>query len=211
MISKPEKVKSEHTAPTPGLNNVVFTFGSTKDAAEFAKTKSKLSRYIGTQTWHYASEAALAMETMLAPVYVEPATPVREYESSTDSTGAVTIALPRVPLIDDYIFKLDCEEFSSNKKLWKAKEAAWKEQGEDVQPCVAALPSQARGSPQDAHKMGCGPARARHNPTPWNVRDVTHKHDETKQGTMALVESFLEFATTFQETGQTVDAYSTLF
>ena len=43
------------------------------------------------------------------------------------------------------------------------------------------------------------------------IRDVTHKHDETKQGTMALVESFLEFATPFQETGQTVDAYSTLF
>ena len=70
-ISKPEKVKSEHTAPTPGLNNVVFTFGSTKDAAEFAETKSKLLRYIGTQTWHYASEAALAMETMLAPVYIK--------------------------------------------------------------------------------------------------------------------------------------------
>ena len=127
-ISKPDKVKSEHTAPTPGLNNVVFTFGSTKDAAEFAERKSKLSRYIGTQTWHYASKAALAMETMLAPVYIEPPRPVCEYESSTDSTtGAVMINLPRVPLVDDFFFKLNCEEFLSDKKLWKAKEAAWKE------------------------------------------------------------------------------------
>jgi hypothetical protein len=43
------------------------------------------------------------------------------------------------------------------------------------------------------------------------IQDVTHKHDKTKQGTMALVELFLEFATTFQETGQPFDAYSTLF
>ena len=123
-VGKPEKAKSEHTAPTPGLNNVVFTFGSTKDAAEFAETKSKLSRYIGTQTWRYASEAALAMEMMVAPVYTEPPRPVREYESTTDSNGVVTINSPRVPLIDDFIFKLDCKEFSSHKKLWKAKEAA---------------------------------------------------------------------------------------
>ena len=39
----------------------------------------------------------------------------------------MTINLPRVPVVDDYIFKIDCEEFSSDKKLWKAKEAAWKE------------------------------------------------------------------------------------
>ena len=126
-VGKPEKAKSEHTAPTPGLNNVVFTFGSTKDAAEFAETKSKLSRYIGTQTWRYASEAALAMEMMVAPVYTEPPRPVREYKSTTDSTGAVTINLPRVALVNDYIFKIDCEEFSSDKKLWKEKVAAWKE------------------------------------------------------------------------------------
>ena len=209
---KPEKVKSGHTAPTPGLNDVVFIFGSTKDAAEFAETKSKLSRYVGTQTWSYASKSALAMETMMAPVYHKPTRPVREYESAMDSSGIVTINVPRVPLIDDYIFKLDCKEFSRNKKLWKMKEAAWKENNAKMfnlvlLHCPRKLKEVLKTLTKwDAARLGQDAITLL-----GLIQDVTHKHDETKQGTMALVKSFLEFATTFQETGQTVDAYSTLF
>ena len=37
------------TAPTPGLEDVIFTWGTAKDAARFEETVSSLARYVGTQ------------------------------------------------------------------------------------------------------------------------------------------------------------------
>ena len=43
------------------------------------------------------------------------------------------------------------------------------------------------------------------------IRDVANKHDETKQGTMAYVESDLRLYTTFQRDKQNFDDYLSLF
>ena len=105
-----------------------------------------------------------------------------------------------------------CEEFSSDKKVWKEKEEAWKENNAKMfnlvlLHCPCELEEVLKTLTKwDAARLGQDAILLL-----GLIRDVTHKHDETKQGTMALVELFLEFAATFQETGQTVDAYSTLF
>ena len=45
---------------------VLFTFGTTKDAAAFLTTKSKLARHIGTQSW---PEAAVALRAIIDSSY----------------------------------------------------------------------------------------------------------------------------------------------
>ena len=41
----------KYWAITKGLETVLFTFRNSKDAAEFDKTKTTLSRYVSTQAW----------------------------------------------------------------------------------------------------------------------------------------------------------------
>ena len=45
----PKQIKAEisYTAPTPGLKNVLFTRGTTRDAAKFIDTVETLARYVG--------------------------------------------------------------------------------------------------------------------------------------------------------------------
>ena len=56
---------TNHKAKTPGLEDVVFTFGKAKDAVVFEITKSELVEYVGVQSWRGAADAALALETLV--------------------------------------------------------------------------------------------------------------------------------------------------
>ena len=67
------------TAPTPGLKDVIFTWGTVKDAARFEDTVSSLARFVGTQYWKFSSMASKAMSTLSAPDIKTPICPVREY------------------------------------------------------------------------------------------------------------------------------------
>ena len=69
----------EFTAPTPGLEDVYFTWGTAKDAAKFEDTVSALARFVGTQGWTRSSEASKAMSALEAPVITAPNRLVREY------------------------------------------------------------------------------------------------------------------------------------
>ena len=42
---------TKFTAPTLGLEDVYFTWGTAKDAAKFEDTVSKLARHSGTSPW----------------------------------------------------------------------------------------------------------------------------------------------------------------
>ena len=46
------------TAPTPGLEDVFFTWGTAKDAAKFEDTVSQLANYVGTRNWIKSSASA---------------------------------------------------------------------------------------------------------------------------------------------------------
>ena len=56
------------TAPTPGFEDVIFTWGTVKDAARFEETVSHLARFVGTQSWKLSSVASKAMSALTAPV-----------------------------------------------------------------------------------------------------------------------------------------------
>ena len=60
------------TAPTPGLEDVYFTWGTAKDAAKFEDTVSALARYVGTKGWTRSSEASKAMSAIKTPVITAP-------------------------------------------------------------------------------------------------------------------------------------------
>ena len=67
------------TAPTQGLEDVYFSWGTAKDAVKFEETVSALARHVGTQPWKHSSLASKAMSSLSEPVIAEPDRPVRKY------------------------------------------------------------------------------------------------------------------------------------
>ena len=67
---------TEYRSPTVGLEDQVFTIGSTNDAAKFELVKEELGKHFATQSWSDGSDAAMAFETLAEPTYDEPAEPV---------------------------------------------------------------------------------------------------------------------------------------
>ena len=70
---------NNYTAPTPGLQNVLFTRGTTRDAARFTDILNKLTRYLGVQSWSQLTVTAKAMVELVAPSWTKPANPIRMY------------------------------------------------------------------------------------------------------------------------------------
>ena len=58
-----------------GLEDIVFTFGKTKDASCFQVVKEKLGKHFATQSWSDAADAARASKVLEEPVYSEPTEP----------------------------------------------------------------------------------------------------------------------------------------
>ena len=68
---------NNYTASISGLNNVLFTRGTTRDAAKCTDTLNKLARHNGIQAWSQSTVAAKVMIELVAPSWNEPAKPVR--------------------------------------------------------------------------------------------------------------------------------------
>ena len=68
-------VTTEYRAPTVGLEDKVFTIGSTLDAAKFKTVKEELDKYFATQSWSDRADAAMAFEALTEPHYNEPVEP----------------------------------------------------------------------------------------------------------------------------------------
>ena len=62
-------------APTVGLENMMFTLGTTADAAKFEVVKEELGKNISTQSWSDGVDAAMAFDTLKEPSYREPEEP----------------------------------------------------------------------------------------------------------------------------------------
>ena len=68
--------RKKYVAPTANHHDVLFTSGTTKDAAEFKDTVQILARHVSTASgWKQGPTLAKAMTNLAAPVYVEPARP----------------------------------------------------------------------------------------------------------------------------------------
>ena len=122
----------EFIAPTPGLEDVYFTWGTAKDAAKFEDTVSLLVRFVGTQGWTRSSEASKAMSALDAPVITAPNRPVCEYWTDatrtattykkTSGEGADLVQL--APVLEDWEHDLDVEDYKIRRKTYQEQEAA---------------------------------------------------------------------------------------
>ena len=117
---------TKFTAPTLGLEDVYFTWGTAKDAAKFEDMVSKLARHVGTSPWPQSSVASKAMSTLKTPKFEEPAVPTREYwpnpartvmtndRTRPGSGGAVE---DNPPVLEDWAHNLKVEEYKAERKV----------------------------------------------------------------------------------------------
>ena len=85
----PSNVTSgSYEAPTVGYEDVLYSHGTTKAAAEFGKVNMRLARYVSVQSWSGATIAGRAMENLAEPKLVEPTMPSlqEEFEHEVDKT-----------------------------------------------------------------------------------------------------------------------------
>ena len=68
----PSPSATEYRAPTVGLEDQVFTIGSTKDADKFELVKEELGKHFAAQSWSDGADAEMAFETLSDPIYDEP-------------------------------------------------------------------------------------------------------------------------------------------
>ena len=62
-------------ASTVGLEDKIFTIGTTVDAAKFEVVKEELGKHFATQSWSDGVDAAIAFDTLTELSYHEPEEP----------------------------------------------------------------------------------------------------------------------------------------
>ena len=75
----PADPEEKCTAPTSGLEDVLFSHGMARDAAVYEETKREITRYLGTQAWKDVSALTKALEWMEAPESAKPEEPKRMF------------------------------------------------------------------------------------------------------------------------------------
>jgi hypothetical protein len=199
---------STYSAPTAGLQKVLFSFGSTKDAAEFITTKSKLARFVGTQSWPGAAAASMAMEDMAEPILTPPIRPKLEQETIKQDGTTETITRPET----SPMFKMEVEDYIAANKTYNSKKDKWEENRPRaynlvLQHCPpeleTRLTSQAKWEKVRADRDVVSLLKM--------IRDIAHNHDENKPGLMAIIECDLELSLGFQDKTQTCDDFMAVF
>ena len=79
---------------------MLFTRGTTRDAARFNDTLNTLARHVGVQAWSQSTVTAKAMIELVAPSWTEPVKPIRMYYLPVTQGGYVTI--PRAQTIENF-------------------------------------------------------------------------------------------------------------
>ena len=127
---------TKFTAPTSGIEDVFFTWGTAKDAAKFKDTVSKLARPVGTSPWPQSLVTSKAMSTLRTPEFEEPAVPTREYwadpgctiktyHRTAPGTGSTVVDNPSV--LEDWEHSLQVEGYKAERKVYNEQVLAWKE------------------------------------------------------------------------------------
>ena len=114
---------TEYRLPTVGLEDQIFTIGSTKDAAKFELAKEELGKHFATQYWSDGSNAAMAFETLTEPMYNKPEEPVipeRFYNYKDNSVEEPDLKINSLRYCMQFsIYTRNHEEWSKNVKNWK--------------------------------------------------------------------------------------------
>ena len=124
--------QGKHTAPTPGLEKVVFTHGTPRDAAVFEDVVKQVTSYLASQGWKGVSKLRKALESLEDPSLEEPVRPKRWYwkdESKSDKTLNLTGAddRPLEPVIKDALYAVELQIYADDKKVWRDESAVWDE------------------------------------------------------------------------------------
>ena len=85
--TKPDASEKEYRAPTVGLEDKIFTVGTTADAAKFEMVKDELGKHFATQPWSDGADAAMAFETLTEPSYLERREPDIPAKFITNADG----------------------------------------------------------------------------------------------------------------------------
>ena len=123
-------------APTQGMEDIYYTRGRSKDAAQFKLVTTGLSNYMGTQSWTPESTGAKEMRELQAPTYPDMGKPVQMYwgdapgsaetnERFDSTTGATKCK--RTALLMDVEYTFELQEFMETKKDNKKLQVAWRE------------------------------------------------------------------------------------
>ena len=72
-------VTKKFTAPTPGLEDVYFTWGTVSNAVRYTKVVDKLKEYVAVHFQDQATVDVKAMEELKPPLFTNNERPVRLY------------------------------------------------------------------------------------------------------------------------------------
>ena len=192
--SQPESAAAKFKSTIIGLEHKVFTIGTAKDAAAFEETKTSIARYVGTQSWRGSAAASSALETLTEPSIILKVRPKLEKEGDIE------------------LFKLDTAIWLEDMKEHRVESTAWKENKSRMYNIVLCqcpkdldtqLQSLSTWSTINLEKDVVGLLKL--------IRDVTHKHDETQQGTMALVESDMRLYLTHMKPDEDPNDFMEIF
>ena len=103
---------SSYSAPTAGLQKVLFSFGSIKDASEFITTKSKLAWHVEIQPWPGVLVASMVMEDMTEPIMTPPTRPTLD-KLVTQSDG---ISAEITQGEDNLGYKMEVDDYLAEMK-----------------------------------------------------------------------------------------------
>ena len=131
---------NKYTALTPGLKNVLFTRGKTRDAARFNDTLKQLARYVGEQAWSQSTVTAKAMVELVAPYWTQPAKPVRFFYVTPTTANQITNLMTQTPrrfiegtttrivaMEDDIDWKMTLSKRIVNVQKYRRDVEAWVE------------------------------------------------------------------------------------
>ena len=113
-----------HTAPTPGLEKVVFTHGTPQDAANYEDVVKQVTKYLGSQNYKGVAKLRKALESLEKPVLVAPVRPVRKYWATADGTTETT-TVTKFPVVADQLHALEMQIYIEDKKIYHEDSAIW--------------------------------------------------------------------------------------
>lgn len=187
-----ERKQSAFKAPTQGLEDKFFTVGDARDAANFEEVRKEIGGYAG-RTFKYCSpEARLAIEQGVAPTFDEPTDPTL---SGADPPSIADIKAKRK-------WELEYDAYLKRQLLWD---------NEFKQKAFQLVLSHCHPEVKERIENTDAWERVEHDQDVIRllelIRNVVHKHEEVKQGTMALVEQWIQYYLTFQKESETLSEY----
>ena len=188
------------------LADNVFTFGTVQDAANYDDTKNHIVRYIATQDFLGAAVAAQVVATLIDPSNSQPEPPVENHMvKQEDGSMKSTPKSAHKLSVELEIWKADYGDWNRNEKTWKENKS--KVYHLILCQCPPELLEHLKSMELwDKTSSELNVVNLLHM-----IRAVCLKHDETKQGIMAAVNSDIRFYTFRQGKDMSCDEYLKLF